>query len=412
MKIRPFANTTTESMLGSIRSKIINKVDSLSNEEIMGNDIEILVEKFYQDFYVEPVSIHEENFSKRNVKQDKIKRNGFIVSNYQINPYKDSVLFEFHFPFDGCDELFQCRASTYSTGSYPEIELCEDELIISMNKSIDEVNHIDINNIISEIDKSLDRVKLGIEYANNDIKTFNDGLKLFLLKQLNEKKNKVKAFFNIAEMLRIPIEKNKYSQQHIVLKRRIVPISHKYNNESYYGIDDKDYYDILDVINHTLSTYERTPSSYISMKEEDLRNTLLATLNGSYQGKANGETFRNNGKTDICIEQENRAAFVAECKMWNGKKNVENALCQLDSYLTWRDCKTALIYFVRRKNFLVILDEAKKALTNIGDMINVKEIEKNIFDCLFLSKSNLGQRVKIRVMLFNLYSDENYKKKS
>lgn len=409
MKIRPFANTTTESMLGSIRSRIINKVDSLSNEEIMGNDIEILVEKFYQDFYIEPVSIHEEDCSKRKVTQDKIKRDGFVISNYQMKPYKDSVLFEFHFPFDGCEELFQCRASTYSAGSYPQIELCEGEIIISMNKSIDEVSHIDKNSITSAIDKSLNRIKLGIEYANNDIKKFNDRLKLFLMEHLSEKKNKVKAFYNVAEMLRIPIEKNEYTQQHIALKRRIVPISHTYNNENYYGIDEKEYFDILDVIKHTLSTYERTPSSYISMKEEDLRNTLLATLNGSYQGKANGETFRNNGKTDICIEQENRAAFVAECKMWNGKKNVENAICQLDSYLTWRDCKTALIYFVRRKNFLIILEEAKKALTNIGDMINVKEIEKNIFDCLFLSKSNLGQRVKIRVMLFNLYSDRNNK---
>ena len=92
------------------------------------------------------------------------------------------------------------------------------------------------------------------------------------------------------------------------------------------------------------------------MQEEDLRNTLLAALNSTYLGKATGETFRNNGKTDICIEADDRAAFVAECKMWTGSKAVAKAIHQLDSYLTWRDCKTALIYFVRRKDFISVVD--------------------------------------------------------
>ena len=37
-----------------------------------------------------------------------------------------------------------------------------------------------------------------------------------------------------------------------------------------------------------------------------------------FDGRAVGEAFRHKGKTDICVEHENRAAFVAECKMWTG----------------------------------------------------------------------------------------------
>lgn len=88
------------------------------------------------------------------------------------------------------------------------------------------------------------------------------------------------------------------------------------------------------------------------MQEEDLRNTLLAMLNATYKGNATGETFRRKGKTDICIEMENRAAFVAECKIWKGAKALTNAVRQLNGYLTWRDCKTALIVFVRQKDYL------------------------------------------------------------
>ena len=153
-------------------------------------------------------------------------------------------------------------------------------------------------------------------------------------------------------------------------------------------------------------TYERTPASYKSLHEEDLRNTLLASLNATYKGDATGETFINAGKTDICIERENRAAFVAECKMWTGQKEVEKAIDQLDSYLTWRDCKTALIYFVRRKDFIKILGTAEEALKGFANMRNVTVIDKNEFECLFLSKANPGQQVRMRVMLFNLYSGE------
>ena len=131
----------------------------------------------------------------------------------------------------------------------------------------------------------------------------------------------------------------------------------------------------------------------------------MAALNATYKGDATGEAFRNAGKTDICIERENRAAFVAECKMWTGQKSVGNAIAQLDSYLTWRDCKTALIYFVRRKNFMKVLESVEVALRSYDGMKNVVAIDKNEFDCMFLSKSNIGQQIKMRVFLFNLYRE-------
>ena len=167
-------------------------------------------------------------------------------------------------------------------------------------------------------------------------------------------------FFSVANMFEVSVKKSAYAETHVPLQRKIVPIAHEYKKEDIYSISDANYADILATIKHMGSTYERTPKSYAAMKEEDLRNTLLAALNGTYLGGAVGEAFRNNGKTDICIEEKNRAAFVAECKMWTGQKAIADALKQLDSYLTWRDCKTALIYFVRKKDFLAILQTAKE----------------------------------------------------
>jgi len=106
------------------------------------------------------------------------------------------------------------------------------------------------------------------------------------------------------------------------------------------------------------------------------------------------------------IERENRAAFVAECKMWTGPKEVGKAIEQLESYLTWRDCKTALIYFVKRKDFFKTLETAEASLRSFEGMKNVNTLDKNEFECRFLSKANPGQLIQMRVMLFNLYCDD------
>ena len=101
-----------------------------------------------------------------------------------------------------------------------------------------------------------------------------------------------------------------YAETHIPLQRHINPVSKHYDTSNYYSITDRDYLEIISTIKHTASTYERTPGSYKALHEEDLRNTLLATLNATYKGDATGETFRNAGKTDICIERENIPSSV------------------------------------------------------------------------------------------------------
>ena len=209
--------------------------------------------------------------------------------------------------------------------------------------------------VMQRVEHDIKEIRSGISYANADVENYNATLKNIAMDHLSKKLSKVQSFFTVAAIFEVPVKKTNYAETHIPLKRKIAPIAHSYDKQNSYCINDVDYADILSTIKHTGSTYERTPSSYKSMQEEDLRNTLLAALNATYKGDAIGEAFRNHGKTDICIERENRAAFVAECKIWTGKKGIAGALSQLDQYLTWRDCKTALIFFVQRKDFLATL---------------------------------------------------------
>ncbi len=407
--MKPFQDHDLQQVIASRWDSVHQKIDEFSNEEIMANDLDVIADNIFCEFCFEPVLIEDEDASKRSIKQGKIRKP-------LHTPYRefygqdfadvDGVIATFFFPYHGDTILFRCRASTFSLGVYPEIEIDKGFISFRIERSLSEMDNPNAKEaLLDSLNHDVSEIREGISFANRDVSSFNNALKAQSRKMIEEKRKKVEAFFQIANMFEVPIEKQEYAKTHIPLKRKINPLATHYDSSHYYGISDTDYSDILSTIKHTVSTYERTPTSYKSLQEEDLRNTILAALNATYKGDATGETFRNSGKTDICIERENRAAFVAECKIWTGASEVSKAISQLDSYLTWRDCKTALIFFVRRKDFLKILDSAVSALRTVDGMKNCKEIDKNEFECLFFSRSNPGQQIKIRVMLFNLYCD-------
>lgn len=388
--------------------KLNSKVENYTNDEIMANDIELLADNCFEEFRIVPVNIGDEEFSKRSIEQRKIQKQrslGFRDIYHKGYVEVDGIVAKFYFPYTGEDDLFKCQASTFSLSGYPEIELLKGFVVFTYQKALSEMQSPkDKDKLFDELNLDLSSIKQGIDYVNTDVKEFNKRLRDTALKRLEEKRKKVEQFFSISQMLEVPLKKSDFATTQIPMQRKIIPVAKKYSNEQTYCISDMEYEFILTTIKHNGSTYERTPSSYRSMHEEDLRNTLLAALNGMYQGGATGEAFRNKGKTDICIEKDNRAAFVAECKMWTGQGRVVDAVNQLDGYLTWRDCKVALIYFVRKKEFVRVLSVAQQALQTMSSMRKVKEIDKNEFECCLISSSNPGQLINIRVMLFNLYS--------
>jgi len=408
--MRPFRDIDLGSSLIFNKQKMAAKVDSFKNEEIMANDLEILAGNLYEEFRIEPVEIMDEEFSKRHIGQAKIKKriDPFLQDFYGKEYTEvDGVVMIFYFPFTGEEDLFKCHASTYSLSGYPDISISRGFISIRYEYSLSELQSESAkDSALKKLERDIKDIRDGINYANKDVEAYNMSLKKQALQLLEEKKRKVESFFSVANMFEVPVKKSAYAETHVPLQRKIVPIAHEYKKEDIYSISDANYADILATIKHMGSTYERTPKSYEAMKEEDLRNTLLAALNGTYLGGAVGEAFRNNGKTDICIEEKNRAAFVAECKMWTGQKAIADALKQLDSYLTWRDCKTALIYFVRKKDFLAILQTAEEALRAIPEMRQVQVLDKNEFKCCMVSTQNPGQQIQVRVMLFNMYAKE------
>jgi hypothetical protein len=122
-------------------------------------------------------------------------------------------------------------------------------------------------------------------------------------------------------------------------------------------VDAGIYEEILRTIYEMGKVFERYPSTYKDKDEESLRDHLILQLEPRFEGSTTGETFNKSGKTDILIRHEKKNIFVAECKFWAGRARHSKTIDQILSYLTWRDSKTAIVYFVKRKDMSAVLKE-------------------------------------------------------
>ena len=181
--------------------------------------------------------------------------------------------------------------------------------------------------------------------------------------------------------------------------------SRKY--ETYPSMSNEMYEDIIAEIYKCGQSIERKPLLYIGKDEESLRDMFLLRLECRYDNvTATGETFNYGGKTDICLKDATSGAnlFIAECKFWHGAKAMHNAIDQLfERYLTVRDTKVALIFFVKGENFTSVIDSIKKELpTHKLFVRNSGERAESSFSYIFHLPTDDAKPIYLEVMIFHL----------
>ena len=112
---------------------------------------------------------------------------------------------------------------------------------------------------------------------------------------------------------------------------------------------------ILQTIVCMARVMELNPEAFTEMDEESLRFMLLMPLGIHSEGRATGETFNWEDKTDIIIKVGGRNIFIGQCLVWDSPEYFKTKIEQLLSYTSWRDTKTAIIIFNRNKNLSAAL---------------------------------------------------------
>ncbi|MCK4532460.1 hypothetical protein KAU39_01630 [bacterium] len=391
-----------------------DKVNAIPKDQFLLSSDEEIIENIQNSLLVDHITLHEDSMEmvEQEVKVD-------VSHNRDRNPFGDrgpifinGIRITVSVPFSGDMTLWKLKPNS-GQSVFPRGNI--------RRPNHDRIGYLDIvielpsdegpEKIKSLIDETLRSVRFYLNNQKNQIENQNAALPEKLRQAIQNRRTRLKVHDGIVEALNIPLKRKDRapSVKPIPIRRKLVrplppPPKSGYKDEP--GISNEDYEHILSVIRHEGRTFETTPKTYAVHDEEELRDIILAHLNGHYQGDATGETFRRNGKTDIRIEDSDKAAFVAECKIWRGAKGLLETIDQLLGYLTWRDCKAAIILFNKKNaKFTELLDKVPETICEHSKLKkNLGEQEAGEWKYILLSDEDEMRDIHVHIFLFNLYT--------
>lgn len=390
-------------------------VDVIPQDQFLATPVDDIVDHVVDRHRLEPLALHEDRMV-RDQEEIQIDVAGW-PGRYTIGEGPcpiPGVRVILSVPFSGAPVLWHLRPTTCSS-VLPFGKINGRVLEIVVESPLDE----SLERIKARFDENLASIKRHIEWQRGTIVQFNSGLPQAVRSAIDARRMRLEKHAALGELLNIPLRRDPNAPEirQIPVQRRIVkplppPPAGGYKQE--WTIDAQEYENILSILRHEGRTFEATPKTYAVHGEEDLRNILLAHLNGYYKGGATGETFRQSGKTDIRIEAESRVAFVAECKVWKGSQTISESVDQLLSYLSWRDCKTAILVFNKSVGgFSDLLAKTLPQIQRHPRLMRVSDVPcEGEWRVIFRSRDDDARLVYVHVFLFNLFVPGAGKRKS
>jgi hypothetical protein len=397
-----------------------NDVDQISENQFIQLSDSDIIEHVYSRREVIPIEIHEDQKEMDTQETQVDVRHDFNRAIFDksrpcmIAGIRITVVV----PFSGDANLWRCQPSIFTLNPpRGQVRTSRDynggHLEIALERPSDSLG--DGGDIKREIESILRNVQDYLGTMKREIDTHNRQLHAHIQQCVTNRRARLGKHAEVARVLNIPLRKRSGAPDmaKLPIKRKLIkPLSSVRSKPEDPGIRDEDFKHILNVIRHEGRSFETTPGTFVKHDEEELRDIILAHLNGHYEGDASGETFRRTGKTDIRIEFDNRAAFIGECKVWRGQKQLIEAIDQLLGYLTWRDCKAALIVFNRDVAGFSGLQSAMESLLKTHpNFINPIRIDQpGEWRVRIRSKEDADCEITLHVFLFNLYLPEKHKK--
>lgn len=317
--------------------------------------------------------------------------------------YIQGTQIKYNIPYVGDKDAFFIQPTTYDM-SPPMAIIYDGHIEISISGA-----DLTPQDIIRRFSDILGSIKLYLSRLANNIPEFNDKLRGQIYSTLEYRKKKLLNDQNLVAGLGFPLKQRQDSPLTYVtdgVKKRIMPVPPVASTASYVPepvLADTDYEKILDIVSHMALVMERDPNAFKDLDEESLRTFFLATLNSHYEGRATGETFNYNGKTDILIRENDKNIFIGECKFWNGPKKLLETIDQLLGYSSWRDSKTAIILFNKNKNFSDVLSAIPGvAHSHPNFKKDLGNKSNTIFKYKFKNKDDENKELFLTILAFNV----------
>lgn len=411
-------NGSVSDYLRKLYGELEGEIDSFADEKIVNCDVDEWTEYLTEKYRVEPISFYVD-YATRSIQKTQIKRNnpwghfGDVYGEPQFYMV-DGCNIDYKVPFSGDDVLLKCTPSTYIMTSFEIFGFQKPSntnygfITIRLSYTNQEMKGFGDNleeKVTSDFRNQFSSFEKMSGYANDDIRSYNENLTSNVQQLLNKRREKADVFFSFSKALKIPLNLNSSSPNltPIPLKK-----PHRANlnepkphaQEQQFYIDDSDFENIIKIIHLCGTALEESAKTFNQFNEEALRDYIKGMLSSHYENTVTGETFRRVGKTDIQIQREDKAAFIAECKVWHGIKLFSDAIEQLFCYATWKDTKLSLIIFNKEnKNFAGVQQQIQSWLKE--NCKSCKQWNSNIWDCVKY-REDTGRDVRLAVALYDI----------
>jgi len=273
--------------------------------------------------------------------------------------------------FDGAPQLLDIRPSSHGL-NFPEGDVQDHEVIVVIERP---AAAMDAEQVKREIEARFSQIENLLGNLRRDVDAFNRTLPAMVQAAIEQRKARILQGSEMVAYLGFPVVRRDDPSPALAVevpRRRPVRVEQlrtatsQRSQERFVNADDFD--EIVSTLGTLRRLIERLPETFSQFGEEALRDVLLLVLNNQF-GPATGESFSRAGKTDILIQTPEGPVFIAECKIWGGKKRFAEGINQLLSYLTWRDTKAAMIVFVREAAVTEIAGKALETLREHGQFV-------------------------------------------
>lgn len=342
------------------RARIVQmrkKIHDESPDYLLNVNQEEYLNHLVSDFEIEPLVMDFDGLfvdtAEKRIRAERFPGGGFDFAVERGESYiKQAIIF--HIPFSGDQGLLNLAPNPFLMNSH-EVEVRDGCVCFEI---------VDFYGNPEAIKRDQERI-LGLirtQHASltKNVADYNASLRTQAKALLDERRGQLQSQNQVVAALGLPIKKagrvpSTFAVPTVRKKVMERPEVRTRSGPPEPTVEQAVYEEILKTIHDTGRVFERLPGTYADKDEETLRDHVILQLEPRFEGSTTGETFNKSGKTDILIRHEKRNVFVAECKFWHGEKKHHEAIDQILSYLTWRDSKTALVYFVRTKEMIPIL---------------------------------------------------------
>jgi hypothetical protein len=402
----PFARGEVSTTFRNHLGEVLREIDGLDNEYALKASPAELEDYFVGKASINPLRLGEHYIENQRGAQMDVSRDRsrFFRPGQQARVPGTQV--DIAIPYDGDSVLWQVRPSTFALSGYPEIVVHPDRIVFSLVFPDDAVGSVDLK---AEVERSFRALASAVSNQQKDVERHNADLPRASKERLAAKRQKALAATSAVAALGIPMKRrDRPAAYAIPAQRRATPVRPPVSPGRYapeWELDEKEYQHIISVLRSMALVIERNPDSFKSLDEEAIRDHFLLQLNGHYEGGATGETFNSAGKTDILIRAGDRNAFIGECKIWGGPKRFGEAIDQLLGYLTWRDCKCALLVFNRNRDTAGVAQKMHEVMSARPECRRtVAQDADGASRYIFVKGSDPGREIVITTLLFSVPS--------